>query len=95
MVLKLINSKNAKIIYKSSFVLLILNIFALLVFKENIVKYIYIFKILERLAEVCYSTPYELIVIGSNSNKTMSSFIANINILSSIAKYLHQYFLEL
>lgn len=87
-VLKFINSKNAKTIYKSSFVLLILNIFALLIFKENIVKYIYIFKILERLAEVCYSTPYELIVIGSNSNKTMSNFIANINILSSIAKIL-------
>ena len=32
--------------------------------------------------------PYELIVIGSNNNGTMSSFIANINILSSIATIL-------
>lgn len=87
-ILKLINSKNAKIIYKLSFPLLILNILALLVFKENIVKYIFLFKVLERLAEVCYSIPYELIVIGSNNNKTMSSFIANINILSSIATIL-------
>ena len=87
-ILKIINSKNAKTIYKLSFPLLILNILALLIFKENIVKYIYLFKILERLAEICYSTPYELIVIGSNSNDTMSSFIANINILSNIATIL-------
>ena len=87
-ILKFINSKNAKTIYKASFPLLILNILALLVFKENIVNYIFLFKILERLAEVCYSMPYELIVIGSNSNKTMSSFMANINILSSIATIL-------
>ncbi len=84
-ILKFINSRNAKTIYKASFPLLILNILALLVFKENIVEYIYLFKILERLSEVCYSMPYELIVIGSNNNDTMSSFIANINILSSIA----------
>lgn len=87
-ILKFINSKNAKIIYKASFPLLILNILALLVFKESIVKYIFIFKIMERFSEVCYSMPYELIVIGSNDNKTMSSFIANINILSSIATIL-------
>lgn len=87
-ILKFINSRNAKTIYKASFPLLILNILALLVFKENIVHYIFIFKILERLAEVCYSMPYELIVIGSNNNNTMSSFMANINILSSIATIL-------
>lgn len=87
-ILRFINSKNAKTIYKASFPLLILNILALLVFKENIVKYIFIFKILERLAEVSYSMPYELLVIGSNNNKTMSNFLANINILSSIATIL-------
>ncbi len=87
-ILKFINASNAKIIYKASFPLLILNILALLVFKENIVHYIFIFKILERLAEVCYSMPFELIIIGSSNNSTISSFIANINILSSIATIL-------
>lgn len=87
-ILKFINSKNAKTIYKASFPLLILSILALLVFKENIVKYIFLFKMLERLSEICYSMPYELIVIGSNNNNTMSSFMANINILSSIATIL-------
>ena len=87
-ILKFINSKNAKIIYKASFPLLILNIILLLFFKERIVNYILVFKTLERLSEGFYSIPYELIVIGSNDNKTMSSFIANINILSSIATIL-------
>lgn len=91
-ILKFINSKNAKIIYKMSFPLLILNILALMVFKEKIVNYIFIFKILERLTEVCYSAPYELIVIGSSNKKdisnNMSNFIANINILSGIATIL-------
>lgn len=87
-ILKFINSKNAKTIYKASFPLLILDILALLVFKENIVNCIFLFKILERLAKVCYAVPYELIVIGSNNNNTMSSFMANINILSSIATIL-------
>ncbi len=87
-ILKFSNSRNIKIIYKASFPLLILNILVLLVFKENIVNYIFLFKILERLAKVCYSMPYELIVIGSNNNNTMSNFMANINILSSIATIL-------
>lgn len=87
-ILKFINSKNAKAIYKASFPLLILTIALLLIFKEKIINYIFVFKILEGLAETCYSVPYELIIIGSNDNKTMSSFMANINILSSIATIL-------
>lgn len=87
-ILKFINSKNASIIYKSSFPLLILTIALLLIFKEKIVKYIFIIKLIESLAEMCYSVPYELIIIGSNNNKTMSSFVANINILSGIATIL-------
>ena len=88
LILRFINSKNAKTIYKSSFILIIINIGILLLFKERIVEYIFIFKVLERLAAVCYSVPYELVVIGSNNDKSMSSFIANINILSAIATIL-------
>lgn len=84
-ILKFINSRNAKTIYKASFPLLVLTILVLLLFKENIVNYIFLFQILEKLAEICYSVPYELIVIGSNNNNTMSNFMANINILASIA----------
>lgn len=87
-ILRVIKSKNASIIYKSSFPLLILTIALLLIFKEKIVKYIFIIKLIESIAEMCYSIPYELIIIGSNNNKTMSSFVANVNILSGIATIL-------
>lgn len=83
-VLKIINSKNAKIIYQASFPLLVICIIALMVFKEKIVNYIFIFKAIHTLATTFYAAPYELMVIGSNSNKTMSTFLANLTILESI-----------
>ena len=35
-----------------------------------------------------YAVPYELIVIGSNTNKSMSSYLANLNILENITTVL-------
>lgn len=91
-ILKFINSKNAKIIFKSSFLLLVLCIVSLLLFKENIVKYILVFKIFDSLAEICWAIPYELMVMGSNNNKTMSSFVATTTMLSSFATILTPFF---
>ena len=88
LILKFINSKNAKFIYKASFPLLILVILLLLIFKENIVNYIFLFKILERLSTVAYFMPFELVVIGSNTSKTMNNYMANINILTSLSTIL-------
>lgn len=87
-ILKKINSKNAKSIYRISFPLLTMCIIILLMFKENIVKYIYLFKTLHTLATICYAAPYELILIGSNNNKNMSNFLANLNIIESITAIL-------
>ena len=87
-IMKIINSKNAKYIYNSSFLLLIILIGILMLTKENICNYVYIFRILLALERTAYSGPYELMIIGSNSNKSMSSFLANLNILSSIATIL-------
>lgn len=71
-----------------SFPLLTLCILILLVFKDNIVRYIYLFQTLYVFANLCYLAPYELMIIGSNSNKNMSNFLANINILGSISTIL-------
>ena len=87
-VLKIINSKNACLIYRSSFILSVISIFILIIFKENIVKYIYLFKTLDTMRIIAYSGPYELIVIGSNTNKSMSSYLANLNILENITAIL-------
>ena len=86
--LKIINSKNAGIIYRSSFVLSAISIFLLIIFKENIVKYIYLFKTLDTMKSLFYAVPYELIIIGSNTNKSMSSYLANLNILENITAIL-------
>lgn len=86
--LKIINSKNAGIIYRSSFVLSAISIFLLIIFKENIVKYIYLFKTLDIMKSLFYAVPYELIIIGSNTNKSMSSYLANLNILENITAIL-------
>lgn len=83
-VLKIINSKNAKFIYRMSFILSVINIIILIGFKENIVKYIYLYKTLDTMRTIFYAAPYELMIIGSNSNKSMSSYLANLNILESI-----------
>lgn len=86
-ILKYINNKNAKYIYGSSFVLLVVCIGLLLGLKEDIIKYIYLFKILYSLEQVAYAGPLEMVIMGSN-NKNNSSFIANMNILDGIATIL-------
>ena len=83
-VLKIINSINAKFVYRMSFILSVINIIILIGFKENIAKYIYLYKTLDTMRTIFYAAPYELMIIGSNSNKSMSSYLANLNILESI-----------
>lgn len=80
-----LNNKNAKIIYNSSFIQLIICIMLLITLKENICSYLYLFRILYSLTKVCYSVPYEIAIMGSNSHKTMSNFLANVNILDYLA----------
>lgn len=86
--LKIINSKNASFIYRTSFILSVLSIAILIIFKEKIVNYIFLFKTLDTMRSLFYAVPYELIIIGSNSNKSMSSYLANLNILENITAIL-------
>ncbi|MBO4815879.1 MAG: hypothetical protein J5507_02915 [Clostridia bacterium] len=83
--MKFINNKNAKYIFNASFIELIVLILSLLILKENIIKVIYIFRILYALEQVSYNTTRELIVMGANTNKSMSDFSANHYILESTA----------
>ena len=82
--LKIINSKNASFIYRMSFILSLLSIIILIIFKENIIKNIYLLKTLDTMKTLFYAVPYELMIIGVNSNKSMSSYLANLNILENI-----------
>ncbi len=87
-ILKIINSKNSNFFYKLSFILNLGCIVLLIVFKENIIKYIYLFKTLDSLSSILYFVPYESMIVNSNSNKSMSSYIANITILQNITTIL-------
>lgn len=87
-----INSKNAKIIYNSSFIQLIICIILLITLKENICKHLYLFRILYSLAKTCYSIPHEIVIMGSNNHKTMSNFLANVTILDYLATIFTPFF---
>ena len=80
-----LNNKNAKIIYNSSFIQLIICIVLLITLKENICSYLYLFRILYSLSKTSFAVPHEIIIMGSNNSKTMSNFLANINILDYLA----------
>lgn len=88
LILKYMSNKNVKYIYNSSFIFLLICIGLLLVLKENIVAYIFLFKMLYTLEEQCYWAPHEMIIMGANNHKTFSSFIANMSILTNIATIL-------
>ena len=85
---KIMTSKNAKFFYSSSFVLLVVCIGLLLVLKEDIIKYIVLFKLIYGLEEVCFSCPLEMIIMGANSHGSISNFEANMNIFNGIATIL-------
>ncbi len=87
-----LNNKNAKFIYNSSFIQLIICIILLITLKDNICSYLYLFRILYSLTKTCYYVPYEILIMGSNNHKTMSNFLANINILDYLATIFTPFF---
>ena len=88
LILKYLNNKNVRYIYNSSFIILVICIGLLLVLKEDIIKYVYLFKMLYAFEEGAYYGPHEMIIMGSNNHKTFSSFQANMSILTNIATIL-------
>ena len=88
LILKYLNNKNVKYIYNSSFIILVICVGMLLFLKEDIIKYIYLFKMLYTFEEGAYYGPHEMIIMGSNNHKTFSSFQANMSILTNIATIL-------
>lgn len=92
LIASILNKKNAKFIYSSSFIQLIICTILLITLKENICNYLYIFRILYSLSVTCYSIPYEMAIMGSNNHKTMSNFLADVNILNYLAAILTPFF---
>lgn len=88
LVLKWVNQKNAKYLYRASFPLLAFCTILLLVFKEKIVLHIYLFRTIYDIATIFYSTPFELMTIDQNTQASMSNFVANTMIAKNVGTIL-------
>lgn len=82
--MKIISSKNANIIFRSSYVCEIISILMLLIFKEQIISLIGVFLVIKRYAKTSYYAVYEQALMGSSGRHSLSSYVAGVNILSSI-----------
>ncbi len=81
--MRCISSKNANFIFRSSYACEIISILMLLILKENLLNFIWIFLLFSRYAKSAYYAVYETTLIGSARKDSISSYVAGVNILAS------------
>lgn len=81
---KIISSKNANFIFRFGFLCGIASMAILLVLKEQTLDVIWLFALLQRIANVSYYVVYEVTLIRSTKTHSLSSYVAGVNILGSI-----------
>lgn len=86
--LKYISSKNANLIFRLSFACEIVSILMLLIMEGQILNIIWIFAALQRFAKNAYYVVYEITLIHSAKKHSLSSYVAGVQILSSIVTLL-------
>ena len=86
--MKILNNKNAKVIFGASLVLKIVCILMLFILRENILSVIWIFKALDRTSDVWYSCVYETSLIKNSKRGKIGNFVAGVSILESIVAVL-------
>lgn len=79
-----LSSKNAKLVFRSGCICEILSILLLLIAKENIISFIWVFILLSRYSTAAYYSVHEITLIGSIGKHSVSSYQAGVGILSSI-----------
>lgn len=82
--MKIITSRNANFIFRLGFTCEIVGILILLIMKDNLISIIWLFALVQRFAKVAYYAVYEVTLIRSTKAHSLSSYVAGINILSSI-----------
>ena len=80
-VVKYINSSNANFIFRLSFACNIVSMLILLIAKENLLNVIWIFAFMQRFATMSYYAVYEITLIHSTKNHSLSSYVAGVNII--------------
>lgn len=79
-----LSSKNAKFIFRSGYICEVLSILLLLIARENIINFIWLFILLSRYSASAYYSVHEITLIGSIGKHSVSSYQAGVSILSSI-----------
>ena len=93
LILPRLSSKNAKFIFHSGYVCEILSILLLLIVKENIISFVWLFVLLNRYSISTYYAVHETTLIGSISKHSVSSYLAGVSILSSVVNLISPVFL--
>lgn len=83
LITKFVNSKNANLIFRLCFVGEFLSILILLILKDQIAS-VWLFATLQRFASIAYYAVYEVVLIRSAKNHSISSYVAGVSILGSI-----------
>ena len=91
--MKYINAKTAKKIFRLSFICEIISALMLLILKNDIVNYIWLFAAISRFSKSSYYAVFEVTLIRSAKNHSLSSFIAGVGILSSFISLLSPAFI--
>lgn len=82
--MKFISSSNANFIFRLSFACEIISILMLLFMGDKILSTIWLFAAIQRLAKNAYYAAYEVALIHSTKTHSLSSYVAGVQILSSI-----------
>lgn len=83
-IVKYVNSRNAGLLFKMSFVCNMISMLMLLVAQEDLINVIWIFAFIQRFATMSYYAVYEVTLIHSTKNHSLSSYVAGVNILGSV-----------
>lgn len=87
-IVKFISSHNANFIFRLSFACEIVCILMLLIMGENVIDAIWLFATVQKFSRMAYYAVYEVTLIRSTKTQSLSSYIAGINILSSLISIL-------
>lgn len=82
--IKFLSSNNANFIFRVSIACEIVSILMLLIMKENLLSIIWLFALVQRFAKNAYYVVYEVTLIRSTKTHSLSSYVAGINIVSSV-----------
>ena len=84
-VLRIINHKNHLLIYRLSFVFILLSIALIFTISANTLFMVYVVQFVYAVAIICYYLPHEISIMTKNNHKTMNNFVGLHQVLTLVA----------